>query len=434
MRDVELVRQLLGLKAPWVVKTVAVSTEDRCVNVWLGHRRGYLWPCPDCGILYKLHDHQKERSWRHLDTWQCLTYLSTRVPRIRCSEHGVLCVEVPWAEANARYTSQFECYAIDVLTETSVEGASRLLRTTWHQTWHIMERAVKRGLACKSRAPPRRNGIDEKAIAKGHKYLTIVCDLDEGTVEYVADDRRQSSLDEYYQRLSATELACIEAVAMDMWDNYIASTLEYVPDAMSKIVFDRYHIMAYIEGAVDKVRCQEHRQLMEKGKETLKGTKYYWLYNEENLPDKYRARFLDLKKSNLKTARAWAIKESLRDFWEYKTATGALRHWKRWYFWATHSRLKPVIDAARTMQRHLPNILTYFEHRITNAMAEGINSQIQRIKNDACGYRNKEHFKMAIYFYCGGLDLYPLSDRKSSRFRLEKEIIIQAEVRQYRLW
>jgi transposase len=434
MRDVELVRQLLGLKAPWFVRKVEIAARNRCVDVWLGHRRGYLWPCPECGVLYKLRDHKKERAWRHLDTWQLPTYLHASVPRIRCEEHGTLCVELPWADVSCRYTYEFECYAIDVLTESNVDGASRILRMSWRSAWHIMERAVQRGLASKSRAPPRRIGIDEKAIAKGHKYMTIVCDLDGGTVEYVAEDRCESSLDEYYLLLSDGELAEIEAIAMDMWDAFIASTLKYVPGARDKIVFDRYHIMGYIEKAVDKVRCQEHRLLMEEGDESLKGTKYYWLYNEKNLPGRYKAEFRELKNSKLKTARAWAIKESLLPFWDYKTEVGALRHWKRWYFWATHSRLKPVVEAARTMKRHLPNILTYFCHRITNAMAEGLNSQIQRIKHDACGYRNKEHFKIAIYFYCGGLDLHPLADWKYSRARIEKEIVLEAEVRQLHLW
>lgn len=434
MRDVELVRRLLGLRAPWMVRKVEISAEERCVHVWLGHRRGYVWPCPECGELYKLRDHTKERTWRHLDTWQLFTYLHARVPRIRCPEHGVKCVELPWAEAGSRNTYEFECYAIDVLTESNVDGASRILRMGWQPVWHIMERAVQRGLASKSRAPPRRIGIDEKAIAKGHKYVTIVCDLDGGTVEYVADGRRESSLDEYYLLLSDRELASIEAIAMDMLDAYIASTLKYVPGAQDKIVFDRFHIMQYIEGAVDNVRRQEHKVLMAKGNETLKGTRYYWLYNEKNLPDRYRTAFRELKNSNLKTARAWAIKESLLPFWDYQTQAWALRFWKRWYFWATHSKLKPMIDAARTIKRHLPNVLTYFRHPITNAMAEGINSQIQRIKHDACGYRNREHFKMAIYFYCGGLALYPLENWHNSRFRIREHIEVEAELTQLRLW
>jgi len=108
----------------------------------------------------------------------------------------------------------------------------------------------------------------------------------------------------------------------------------------------------------------------------------------------------------LKTAKAWAIKESLRRFWEYRYPKNAAKYFKRWYFWATHSRLKPMIKAAKTLKSHLSNILTYFKHRITNAVTEGLNSKIQTIKQMACGFRNREHYRKAILFHCGGLDLY----------------------------
>ena len=115
------------------------------------------------------------------------------------------------------------------------------------------------------------------------------------------------------------------------------------------------------------------------------------------------------KAGHLQTARAWAIKESLRDLWAYQRTGWAARHWKGWYFWATHSRLTPVIEAARMIQRHLPNVLTFFTHRVTNAVSEGLNSKIQTIKKMAYGFRNLAHFKTAIYFHCGGLQLYPVT-------------------------
>ena len=114
-----------------------------------------------------------------------------------------------------------------------------------------------------------------------------------------------------------------------------------------------------------------------------------------------------LKAQDLATGRAWAIKENLRRLWGYVSRTWAVKHWKSWNFWATHSRLAPVIRVARMIQNHLTNILTYFGHRITNAVSEGLHSKIQTIKQMACGFRNREHFKTAIYFHCGGLDLYP---------------------------
>jgi len=122
-----------------------------------------------------------------------------------------------------------------------------------------------------------------------------------------------------------------------------------------------------------------------------------------------RERFEDLRMLELKTAKAWALKKSLRGLWNYRSLSWATRFWKRWYFWATHSRLAPMIEAARLIARHLPNVLTYFTHRITNAVAEGLNSKIATVQKRACGYRNPNNFKIAVYFHCGGLDLYPVS-------------------------
>ncbi|MBA3709832.1 MAG: transposase [Planctomycetes bacterium] len=176
---------------------------------------------------------------------------------------------------------------------------------------------------------------------------------------------------------------------------------------MAKICQGRYHIMAHMNKALNNVRKQEHRALMAEGDDTLIGSKNLWLYGRENLPSHHRDRFTTLKAANLATGRAYAIKETLRDLWSRANRHTATRHWKRWYRWASHSKLGPVMKAARTIKLHIANILTYFEHRITNALAEGINSKIQGIKKRACGFRNRDHFKTAILFHCGGLDLYP---------------------------
>jgi transposase len=192
-----------------------------------------------------------------------------------------------------------------------------------------------------------------------------------------------------------------------MWAPYFESGAD--PRPASKIVFDRFHIMGHVGDAVDRVRKAEHRALRAAGDETLTGTKYLWLYGAERMPEQHQDRFLALQALELKTARAWVIKETLRHLWSYQREGWARRHWTAWYFWATHSRLQPVIEAARLIQRHLPNVMTYFTHRITNAVSEGLDSKIQTIKKRAYGFRNREHFKTAIYFHCCGLDLYPVT-------------------------
>jgi transposase len=301
----------------------------------------------------------------------------------------------------------FERLAIDVLKETDVQGATRILRISWDEAWSVMERAVKRGLLAREKRVVTRIGVDEKAVAKGQTYVTLVYDLERATVEHIADERKQESLDGYFKGLSDDQLSGIQAIAMDMWEPFFNSAKAYVPDAAKKIVFDRFHILAHMGKAVDDIRRGEHRELLTSGSQVLTGSKYLWLYAAENLPEKHQERFSILKALNLRTGRAWVLKENLRSLWNFTSLGWAQRHWRRWYFWATHSRLKPVIKTARMVQRHLANVMTYYHHRITNAVSEGLNSKIQTIKKRAYGFRNREHFKTAIYFNCGGLDLYP---------------------------
>ena len=365
-----------------------LNVTGQCVEVWAEHPEGASWPCPHCARGLPLYDHAEERTWRHLDSCQYQTHLHARIPRVACGEHGVVQVTVPWAEARSRFTLLFERLAIDVLGQCDVTGATKILRVSWDEAWGIMERAVTRGRQRKAPKVVRRIGVNEKAAAKGHRYVTLVCDLEDGTVEHIADARKKESRDGDYQGLSAEQLAGLEAVAMDMWEPYIQATLARVPEAAGKIVFDRFHVMGYLGKAVDTVRKQEHRELMASGDATLKGSKYLWLYSRENVPARRRDEFDALRRKELKVGRAWAIKESLRRLWHYVYPASGWKFWKRWYFWATHNRLEPIRKAAGTVRRHIDNILTYYQHPVTNAMSEGLNSKIQKIKSMACGFRN----------------------------------------------
>jgi transposase len=389
------------------VARVELSTEGGRVDVWVSRPRGTRWTCPECERELPTYDHGEEREWRHLDTCQFLTYLHASPPRVECPEHGVLRVRLPWADPMSRFTTLFERLAVDVLKECDVAGAGRLLRTSWDETWHLMERAVARGQAFKEVVVPALVGVDEKSAGRGQDYITVVSDLERGTVEFLADERRESSLDSYFENFGAAQLAGIEAVGMDMWEPYANSVRAHLQDADTKIVFDKFHIMKHMVTAVDTVRKQENRALMATGDKSLTGSKYLWLYSAENLPSRHQSRFDVLRDGDLKTGRAWAIKENLRFLWDYRRRGWAEKHWKSWYFWATHSRLAPIVEVARTFKRHLLGLLAFFDHRITSAGAEGLNSRIQAIRVSARGFRNRENFKTAIYFHLGGLDLYP---------------------------
>jgi transposase len=235
----------------------------------------------------------------------------------------------------------------------------------------------------------------------------VVTDLEHTRVVHVADDRTLESLDSYWQSLPCEHLGSIEAVAMDMWAPYIRSTRAHLPGADSKIVFDKFHVAKHLNEAVDKVRRQENRQLLAGGKSWLVKTKYAWLRNPDNFTRQAWREFAPLRDSVLKTARAWALKEAAMCLWDLRYLRVVEKNFRAWYNWAIRSRLEPIKRVARMIKSHWANIKTYFEHRITNAGAESINAKIQMIKYMSRGFRNRERFRNAIYFHCGGLDLYP---------------------------
>jgi len=413
MDTTELYAVLLGLTSPWDVVDVLIDEAENRVDVHVDHEPGIRFPCPQCGDLLSVYDHTPVRAWRHLDSCRFCTFLHAAVPRVACRRHGVKQVLVPWALPSSRFTIPFEQWAMSVLHETDVQGAARLLRISWDQAWAVMERAVARGLKRKRRRIIRVLGVDEKSVGAGQDYVTLVTDLTRSTVEYIADGRTKDSLAGFYEGLNSRQLAGIQAIAMDMWRPFIRATCDHVPDADEKIVFDRFHIMKHMNEAVDAVRKKEHRKLRQGGDETLSGTKYMWLFAEENLPVKHQERFATLKGLHLKTARAWAIKEMLRDLWRYKRRGWAVKHFHGWNQWATRSRLEPVRKVAAMLRAHLSNVLTYFDHRITTAACEGVNNKIQSIKHSAFGFRNRGNFRTAIFFHCGGLDLRPVLPKKA---------------------
>ena len=408
MQDTKLFETILGLQAPWHIARVQLDAATQRVDLWAEHATT-RWPCPECQEVLPCADHAEERTWRHLDTCQFQTHLHARVPRVQCPTHGVKQVRVPWAEPRARFTQLMERLIIEVIGQCStLTGACRMLQITWDEAWGVMARAVARGQARKVACPIRYLGVDEKAFRKGQVYHTIVCDLERRTVEHVAEDRRVDSLAAFFARLTPAQRDAIQAVAMDMWDPYIRATREGLHDGAARIVFDRFHIMKELNTAVDRVRKQEHRTLRRTdGESVLTGSKYLWLYSRERLPAKHAQRFAELQGLQLKVGRAWAIKEALRALWMYRHREPAARFFQRWFHWARCSRLDPVRNAAATLKRHADGILRYCQHPITNGVTEGINSKIMTIKRKACGFRNPRHFQTAIYFHCGGLDLYP---------------------------
>ena len=398
---------MLGLIPPWLVTNVDLRMGEKLVEIDVQWPVDHDVECPECGRSCSIKDHREERRWRHLDTMQFQTIIKSRVPRSECPDHGVKTINIPWAGPNSRFTLLFERLAIDVMIAAkSIKEAARLLGLSWDQVHHIQARAVERGLVRRELDEIKNVGIDEKSFLKGHKYASLMVDIDGERILDVVEGRTLEAANSLWQKLPEEVRSGVDAVAMDMWDAFITSTKTHAPQA--DIVHDKFHISKYLNEAVDKVRRAEHKAFMKEDDETLKGAKYLFLKNPANMSDSEKERFKRLRMDKLKAGRAWSIKEMFSDFWTYSYQASAEKFFQRWYWWATHSGLKPMADVAKLMKRHLPNILTYLRHLITNAMMEGFNSKIQSIKANARGYRNFANYRTAILFYCGKLQLYPL--------------------------
>lgn len=398
---------LLGIGSPWKVQTVELKLAEKQVVIELGWQWGQAAQCPECGRKCSIHDCAAERTWRHLDTMQFATLIRARTPRADCPEHGVKTMRVPWAEPQGRFTLLFERFAVEVLlASASVSQACELLDIGWETAHEIMRRAVARGLDRRQLAGLRYLGMDEKSFGRGQSYITLLTDLDQSRVVDVVEDRTAAAAGQLWQTLTPAQKQTVEAVAVDMWEPFIQAIQKEVPQA--DIVHDKFHVSKYLGEAVDKVRRQEHKELLAAGDDTLTGTRHLWLYHPENFrPDQARE-FAALKDLQLKVARAWAAKELFTKFWNYQGEGWARRFFKDWFRWVSRSRLKPVIAVAQMLKRHLDNLLTYLKHHITNAVTEGLNSKIQSIKSSARGFRNFQNYRIRILFFCGKLDLYPL--------------------------
>ncbi|MCX6894493.1 MAG: ISL3 family transposase [Verrucomicrobia bacterium] len=398
---------LLGICSPWEVRTVELKLVDKKVEIGLGWQRGAAAKCPECGRECSIHDSAPERTWRHLDTMQFITVIRARTPRADCPEHGVKTMAVPWAAPQGRFTLHFERFAIEVLLAcANVQAACGLLGIGWEAAHEIMKRAVARGLERRQLDQLRHLGMDEKSFKRGHSYITLLTDLEQSRVVEVVEDRTTEAAGKLWDSLSQEQKATVEAVAVDMWEPFIQTVRWQVPAA--DVVHDKFHVSKYLNEAVDKVRRQEHKELLAQGDETLKGSRQLWLYNPQNHSEEQATAFAALKDLNLKVARAWAAKELFTKFWQYQTEGWARRFFKDWFGWISRSRLKPMIAVARMLKRHLENLLTYLKHHITNAVTEGLNSKIQSIKSAARGFRNFKNYRTRILFFCGKLDLYPL--------------------------
>ena len=404
MKDTTLYEHLLGLKTPWSVKSVDLSLAEQRVVVEVVLKPGQVWADPTDATKRAHVNGWSERQWRHLDTCQFETLIKARVPQLKYSDGTVEELTVPWAERYSRLTTLMTGFVIKLLQACpSTQSVCDLTRLSWSTVNAIMVSAVARGMLRRTEEEIPYLGIDEKSSEKGHSYASILTDIDRSRVLDLVPERKLDAAVSLLQTLTPSQRASVRAVAMDMWPAFMSAAKQCLSQA--DIVHDKFHVAKYLGEAVDAVRKQEHRSLAKVGTSPLTGSKWSWLKKYPDGRSAEAVSFRALNQLNLKTSRAWCIKENFTQFWSYSYQGAAKRFFKEWSNNAMRSRLEPVKKVAKMLRRHETGLLNYSRHRISNACAEGFNSAIQLIKANARGFRNFTNYRTRILFHCGKLDL-----------------------------
>jgi transposase len=397
-------QRLLGLPDPWVVSELVENLAQQTIELQLSHDAKSRFACPHCQQPCPVYDHAPVRRWRHLDALQFRTFLTTRPPRINCAKHGICNVDLPWAQFHSRWTIDVEFRAIEALQAcSSITAACRLLKMSWNMLQGIMKSAVEKGLERRSLKELRLLGLDEKSFLRGQSYISVCSDLDGRRVLEVSPGRTAEEAMVALEVVPLAQRGKIAAVAMDLSEACAKAVRNLFPKAAQ--VIDRYHVSALLNKALNAVRQSEHARLLRQGDDVLKGTRQLWLYGPENMSDAMLLRFEAIAAMNLQTSKAWQVKENFAGFWEQPNAEIGARYFENWSASSLELKLGPVSKVVKTLSHYLTGLLSYFVHRITNAMSEGFNSKIQSLKSAARGFRSFANYRIRILFFCGRLDM-----------------------------
>jgi transposase len=400
MRDTSLLQQALGLTPPWTVSRADFDPKAHRLDIQIDFAPGNRFACPACGAADCPAYDTERKTWRHLNFFQHQAYLTARVPRIRCDGCGIKTVTVPWARPGSGFTLLFEALVMTMVSAMPVAAVARIVGEHDTRLWRVMHHYVDQARAHTDASEVTRIAIDETAARRGHDYITLFADIDQARVLFATEGKDAATVAAFADDLAAHggNAEAIEEVCIDMSPAFIKGVAENLPEAA--ITFDKFHAVKIINDAVDQVRRGEQKR-----QNVLKGTRYIWLRNPANLSERQQAILDALPTHHLKTARAYQMRLAFQDLYQQDSPQQAAQYLKRWYFWATHSRLSPMIDAAYTIKRHWNGILRWFDSKIANGLIEGINSLVQAAKAKARGYRSVRNLKTMVYLLAGKLDL-----------------------------
>jgi transposase len=396
-----LFTKALKLESPWKITKVEFQEDAGKIKVFVDFPRGSVFPCPVCGKEVKAYD-TTEKEWRHLNFFQYACYLTVRVPRIDCQSDGIHQIDVPWARDGADFTFLFESLAMTLVREMPVNKVSQIIKVDDNKLWRMMYYYTEAARQQEDYSEVNQIGVDETSKTRGHDYVSLFVDLAQRRTLFVVEGKDSETMTAFTRDFKEHHgnPDDITDVSIDMSPAFIKGVADNLPNAV--ITFDKFHILKIINVAVDAVRKAEVKQ-----QTILRGQKYIFLKNRQNLTELQHQALSSLESMpqlNLKTMRAYHIRENFQEIYKEETRLGFKRALMKWYFWATHCRIEEIQEAAKTIKSHWAGVLNWFESKINNGILEGLNSLIQAAKAKARGYRTFKNLKTIIYMLTGKLD------------------------------
>ena len=389
----QLIKQTVDMQGFCVQSVNKIST-DFMVKIIPDHR--YSLCCGRCGTPGAYRDRRPVRLFRHVPLWGMQVWFAYTPRRLFCPRCGTVRVEqMPWVAGKRRFTTAFACFLASWARLLPWLVVARTFRCSWGTVAAAVDTVVEYGLANRDLSGVRMIGIDEISRKKGHVYLTNVYDLESKILIWSGEGRTKDTLRKFFNFLGQEKAAQLKGVCCDMWKPYSEVIKECAPQAI--LVFDKFHIIRHLMDAVDQVRRDEITEKGKQHKELIKNSRYIWLKNPWNLTNRQQSRLGNLEKLNLKINRAYLLKEAFRQFWSYRHRGWAEKYLKKWFWWATHSRLQPVRDFAWLVRRHEGNILSYFQLPIHNGTVEGLNNKAKVVSHRAYGFRSAKNYIRNLY-------------------------------------
>jgi transposase len=377
-----------------------------CLTVELVARKGSRGICSGCGRRGPCYDHLSRRQYEFVPLWKVPVFFLYAPRRIDCKACGVLVERVPWAIGNSPITVQYGWFLASWAKVMSWTEVGRRFDTSWHTVFTAVNHAVQWGKEHRDLTGITAIGVDEIAWKKGHKYMTVVYQVDHNCrrLLWIGQDRTAATFAGFFDWLGKERSALLQFVISDMWKAFLSTVAKRA--AKSVHVLDRFHVVKLANEAVNNVRKNEAQRLRAKGDTvTLKNTRWVWLKHRRNHTGKQRNRLKELREANLQTFEAFLLKEDLDGFWGYKSVHHARNYLQGWIATALGSGIEPMAKFARTLDSHLPLLLNWFAAKGKLAMGavEGMNNKARVTTKMAYGFRTYKHAEIALFHRLGAL-------------------------------